>query len=374
MPVRPRYPRGVTEPTVRVDALRRSLLDWYLASHRDLPWRRTRDPWAIWVSEVMLQQTRVEVVRDAYPRFLMRFPDPARLALASDDELLAAWAGLGYYRRARLLREGARVVARDHQGRVPSEPAAFAALPGIGAYTAGAVLSIAFDLPLPALDGNVERVLTRLLHETGNPRTATVRRRLRTSLEQLIPERDAGTFNQALMELGAMVCKPASPRCDLCPVRGHCRALQQGDAHLLPALPARRAAALVLTEVALVRRGAHVLAVRIGQGGVNEGFWELPGLGMPRPTVAADGTPAPLRAALERWVEGPVELSAIRGEVTHGITHHRITIAVREADGALLRPRDGARFLPPDDPAIPWTTVARKVFAARRRLGSGLLF
>jgi len=204
------------------------LLRWFAAARRDLPWRRTRDPWAIWVSEIMLQQTRVEAVRAPYERFLARFPTPASFAAASDDELLVAWRGLGYYRRARLLRDGARAVVAAHDGAVPADAAALAELPGVGAYTSAAVASIAFGLVAVAVDGNVERVVARHRGVRERVDAAPGRRAVRAQAEAWLDAAQPGDFNQAMMELGATVCAPTSPRCGDCPVAADCVARAEG--------------------------------------------------------------------------------------------------------------------------------------------------
>ncbi len=199
-------------------ALRRALLAFYDARRRDLPWRRDPDPYRVWVSEVMLQQTRVDAVVPYYERWLRRFPTLHALATAEPDEVLRAWEGLGYYARARNLHRAARVVRERHAGDVPSEPAALRELPGVGDYTAGAIASIAFGRREPAVDGNVRRVLARLL-DVADPPPA----RLRAVAAALVPAERPGDFNQALMELGALVCTARVPRCADCPVRGVCR-------------------------------------------------------------------------------------------------------------------------------------------------------
>ncbi len=199
-------------------ALRRSLLRWYDAHRRDLPWRQTRDPYAIWVAEIMLQQTRVAAVLEHYREFLRRFPSVERLARAPGSAVLAAWSGLGYYRRARALHAAARVVLRKFGGRLPRTEAELAQLPGVGRYTAAAIASTAFGRPCAVVDGNVERVLTRLLGLVRPPSAG----RLWDLAAQLLSRRRPGDFNQAMMELGATVCVPSAPHCDLCPVRRRC--------------------------------------------------------------------------------------------------------------------------------------------------------
>nr|MDQ3035848.1 A/G-specific adenine glycosylase [Myxococcota bacterium] len=201
---------------------RAALLRWYDASARDLPWRRTRDPYAIWVSEIMLQQTRVPTALRYYDRFLARFPDAHALAAASEDDVLSMWSGLGYYRRARLLHRGVREVVARYDGRVPEDAEARRALPGIGRYTAGAIGSIAFDREEALVDGNVARVLARLRGIDTPLGRADTESRLWSEAESLVRGPRPGALNQSLMELGATICTPSSPRCEHCPVAASC--------------------------------------------------------------------------------------------------------------------------------------------------------
>src|SRR6202453_875855 len=217
--------------------LRRILLSWYRKHKRDLPWRRTQDPYRIWISEVMLQQTRVAAVIPYYERFLALFPDALALASAREQELLAAWAGLGYYSRARNLQKAARAILELPS--FPSDYAALRALPGVGDYTAAAVASIAFGRPHAVLDGNVLRVLSRMVAERGNIKSQAVRAALRAIAETWLDRKRPGEFNQALMELGATVCVPKQPLCGECPVRVHCRAREQGIENQLPVIGGR---------------------------------------------------------------------------------------------------------------------------------------
>lgn len=255
--------------------IRRRLLLWFGRHKRDLPWRRTEDPYHIWVSEIMLQQTRVAAVIPYYERFLGLFPDVSALASAADQDLLAAWAGLGYYSRARNLQKAARAIVELRQ--FPSDYVALRDLPGIGDYTAAAVSSIAFGKPHAAMDGNVLRVLSRMACERGDIKSAVVRNRLRELAECLLPHKRPGDFNQALMELGATVCLPKQPRCAACPVRRHCRANQEGLQDRLP-LNSVRANGIRHEKHLLVieRAGSILFWQRPADSARLAGFWELP--------------------------------------------------------------------------------------------------
>lgn len=220
--------------------LQRSLLRWYARHRRDLPWRHVSDPYAVWISEIMLQQTTVATVQPRFEAFVALFPNVEALAQASQEQVLAAWSGLGYYARARNLHRAAQAVVEDHGGRLPDTPGALRRLPGIGRYTAGAVASIAFGCRAAVVDANVARVLSRLFALRGDPRSGATQTRLWQLAEDLVPARDPGAWNQALMELGAKICHPQSPRCDACPVRSHCQARQRGLTAELPELPARK--------------------------------------------------------------------------------------------------------------------------------------
>ncbi len=263
------------EQPLNVVAIRRGLLRWYEKSKRDLPWRRTRDPYRIWVSEVMLQQTRVAAVIPYYERFLKLFPNAPALASAREEDLLAAWAGLGYYRRARNLQEAARRIMELPE--FPREYAVLRDLPGIGDYTAAAVASIAFDLPHAVLDGNVLRVLSRLACEGGEIRSQVVRRRLRVLAETLLDRRRPGEFNQAVMELGATVCVPKQPLCGACPIRPDCVARQRGLANELPLTLARPSAGQRELHLLVIERDGKILLWKRPVDSQRlAGFWELP--------------------------------------------------------------------------------------------------
>lgn len=244
-----------------VNAFRRALPRWYRQHKRDLPWRRTRDPYRIWVSEVMLQQTRVEVVRDYYRRWLRALPSLESLARAPYSRVLKLWEGLGYYTRAKNLHRAARRARRSR----PTMAAEWMELPGIGRYTAGAIASIAFGERAPVVDGNVARVFARVFGIPATPK------QLWSLAEALLPERNCGDFNQALMELGALVCKPVNPRCHVCPLRRVCAT--RGDA--LPVRKQRRSRAMT-QDVLFAQRGGRVLLRQRPPTGLLAGMWELP--------------------------------------------------------------------------------------------------
>ncbi len=332
-----------------VPALHRALLGWYRAHRRDLPWRETRDPYAIWLSEAMLQQTRVETVVPYWRRFLERFPRVADLAAADEDEVLALWSGLGYYRRARALHAAARAVVERHGGELPDSADELRTLPGVGDYTAGAVASIAFDRPAPLVDGNVARVFCRLLAIEGDPASGPVRRRLWEEAARLVPRAGgAGDWNQGLMELGATVCTPREPDCGVCPVAFACRARAEGRTDRLPTPAARRAAVPVELEIAIVLARGRVLLERRPPGGRMAGMWQLPTREAPGPAGLTGLFPARFPGPGAGSGGGgipsaePVALGAELGEVRHGITHHRIRAAVRRG-----RWRDGRRVSAP---------------------------
>lgn len=271
--------------TTDLRRLRESLLKWYGAHARDLPWRRSADAYAIWVSEVMLQQTQVATVVPYYERFMRRFPDVGALAAACEEEVLAVWSGLGYYRRARMLHRGAIEVVRRHGGKLPRHAAQLRELPGIGRYTAGAIASIAFDLCEPILDGNVRRVLCRVSSIDGAKLGwREEQRRLWADADALVQGRRPGELNQALMELGARLCTVAQPACGRCPIAVDCRSRGAAAARL-PARRARLQATRSAVAVAWLRRGDRLLLRRGGRGPLR-GAWDLPAV-----AIADDESP-----------------------------------------------------------------------------------
>ena len=342
--------------------LRRALLRWYRRNRRELPWRSTRDPYRVWVSEIMLQQTQVATATPYYERFVARFPTVRALARAPLDRVLAAWSGLGYYRRARHLHEAAGIVVREHAGRVPSEPRAFAALPGVGRYTAGAVLSMGFGAPLPVLDGNVARVLARLRARPLSIRRPADARALWAMAEELLAPASPGDWNQALMELGATVCTPRAPRCDACPLRAWCRARASGRPERFPPAAPRRAVEHVRRAVVRVEHRGRVLVVR-RRGALLAGLWEPPGVDL---AAGEDAARALARVLAAHGVRG--RLRRTRALVRHTITHRAIEVEVWrcEPSGPLPRASAEVRWAAAGDRELALTSLARRVLGDAR--------
>lgn len=327
---------GPVERIRELATFRRRLLGWYRRARRPLPWRRDRDPYRVWISEVMLQQTRVAAAVSRYEQFLARFPDVAALAAASEQEVLATWSGLGYYSRVRNLHRAARAIMQA--GNFPRDYDALRRLPGIGDYTAAAVASIAFSLPHAAVDGNVLRVLARLMAETGDIATNGVRRRLRALAEHLLDPAHPGEFNQALMELGATVCLPRRPRCESCPLIYSCEARRLGVESDLPVRKRRHATERIdKTLLVIVRRGRILLRQRPEDDRRLAGFWDLPEL---------DQVPG-------------ARLAGLRGSFRHSITNQSYNFSVAAA--SVGRAPKGFQWVPRNKLAdLAITTAGRK--------------
>lgn len=307
----------------KLSSLRQALLDWYDVHQRELPWRGIQDPYATWVSEIMLQQTQVITVKDYYARWMARFPTIEALAVASLDEVLAMWAGLGYYRRARFLHQGARVVMEELGGQMPTDVSGLRALPGVGAYTAGAIASIAYGQVAALVDGNVERILARLYAIEGDPKDRANQKQFWALAEQLVDVHRPGDFNQAMMELGATICMPKKPACLLCPVRQDCAAWELGDVLSYPSKVKRRAPRQEASQVLVVFDVAseHVLVTQRPDEGLLAGMWEF---------VVVEGEEAKaLDDALVLWT-GQASMRPLEpvGQLEHVFTHIRLTMHV----------------------------------------------
>ena len=308
--------------------LQKKLLRWYLIHRRELPWRRAKDPYSVWVSEVMLQQTQVQTVIPYYLKFLKSFPTIERLAKANLQRLLGVWAGLGYYSRARNLRQAARKIIQDYDGKFPETYRELLALPGIGRYTAGAILSIAFDQPYPALDGNATRVLARLFKLRGDPKSPGLQARLWKCAQELIPQSDPGDFNQALMELGATLCFPRRPACLLCPWQAECLARRDGVQESLPEKGRSFAAEKSQWAVAVILHDREVLIVRRTEGKLLKDFWEFPGGEFNRRGDIKSGLAKKIWKDLGLRVRVRDLLTTVR----HSITRRRITLLAYQAE------------------------------------------
>ena len=357
----------------RTKTLQRDLLAWYDVEARDLPWRRTDDPYAILVSEFMLQQTRVETVLPYYARFLDRFPTIEALATAPIDDVLKAWEGLGYYRRAHNLHRAARIAERDHGGRIPTTVKELRSLPGVGPYTAAAIASIAFGLDEPVLDGNVVRVLARLHRIEGDPARGATRRKLRRTAELLLPRSEASRFNQAVMDLGARICLPRSPRCHECPVSEQCEAHRAGEEVLYPRKPARQAvphvdivSGIVWDGEPLAPGARHLIAKRKADDMLG-GLWEFPGGRVEEGETHEEALVRELREELAI----DVEVIAPFVQIDHAYTHFRITLYTYHCrhDGGDPRAIDCAdwAWIRPDElDAYAFPTADRKILDALR--------
>lgn len=356
---------GVMESVVH------KLIPWYARSARDLPWRHTQDPYAIWVSEVMLQQTQVVKVIPYWLEWMRAFPDVVTLAEADIQQVLFLWQGLGYYSRARNLHQAAQQIVREFGGQIPSEPSHLSRLSGIGPYTRGAIASIAFELPEPILDGNVTRVLARLFCLEVDVALASTRSRLWHLSGQLVRcadsmrsstlPRPCSTLNQALMELGATVCSPTHPACHVCPIHTFCRGAQSGKASDLPIKknPTRSVHLFVTAWILQKNRKTAILQVQENQW--NHGLFEFPTSmekhGFSDIITLAESLPLPIRS------QSLVEI----GSVNHAITHHKIRIRIVKADVAMMSGLDlpdswqwmtRSRF-----ESIPWSGAHRKILS-----------
>ena len=334
------------------------LLAWYDQNKRSLPFRGTKDPYRVWVSEIMLQQTRTETVGAYYQHFLQRFPDVLSLAEAPEQEVLKCWEGLGYYSRARNLHKAAKVIAYQHGGTFPSDVEALRALPGVGGYTAAAVASIAFDLPAPAMDGNLTRVLSRFHGVRQDVGIASVRRPLISLAQADMPAARCGDFNQALMDLGATVCVPGTPECDRCPLSPLCDACRAGDAEELPIKAAAKPPAEVALAVAIVICHGRVLMTQRKEALLN-GLWVFPLI-----------ENAENSAAVERGLKAlgvRVRVLEPLGTARHVFTHRIWNMTLYACEAAEAATREGRFVSLKDMRALPLPTAMRagKEYAAQ---------
>jgi A/G-specific adenine glycosylase len=345
-------------------SLRRRLLAWYAKHARDLPWRASQDPYRVWISEIMLQQTQVATVRDYFTRFVAAFPTVQSLASANEVEVLRLWEGLGYYRRARQLHAAAIKVVAEHAGKFPNELTDLQSLPGIGRYTAGAIASIAFNKRAPILEANTIRLFSRLIAYRGEAASAAGQKVLWQLAEQLLPQKDVAQFNQALMELGSLVCTPTDPKCHECPLTSVCAANAAGLQREIPIPKPRQIFSEVREAAVVVRKTGSVLLRRCGEKERWAGLWDFP-----RFEVEANG-PFFAKREITKKVAAQTgifcEPSTLLKTLRHGVTRFRITLDCYDAAYVEGRVRSSAsaevRWQPRSAlPQLPLSTTGRKI-------------
>ncbi|HSF80351.1 MAG TPA: A/G-specific adenine glycosylase [Anaerolineales bacterium] len=298
------------------------VLDWYAQNARSLPWRGLKDPYAIWVSEIMLQQTRVETVADYFMRWMKCFPTVESLAQAPLVDVLKEWEGLGYYSRARNLHRAARIVVQEYGGQLPADILALRKLPGIGRYTAGAITSIAFGMDYPALDGNIRRVFARIFNLTEDLRSTSGEKKLWELAEQHLPPGKAGDYNQALMDLGAIICVSRSPRCQACPLKSFCQAYALGVQEERPVPRAKADIPHYVVTAAVIRQNGTVLIAQRPAEGLLGGMWEFPG----GKVQAGEDLASCLQREIREELGVTVAVGRDFGVYQHAYTHFRVTL------------------------------------------------
>ena len=345
-------------------AFRRRLIAWYGRHARDMPWRLTRDPYRVWVSEIMLQQTQVATVVPYFERFIAAFPDIPTLADAREDDVLRLWEGLGYYRRARQVHKAAGVIVEKHNGMFPRDAKSAGELPGVGRYTAGAILSIAYGAREPILEANTVRLFSRLLAFEGDPTRADARRLLWAMAEALLPRRETGRLNQALMELGSQICLPRDPLCEECPAMALCPTRAAGLQNSIPITKKKPPPEQVREAAVVVRRRGKVLLLRRDDVGRWAGMWDFP-----RFAIASRRADAVRRELTEKVhkmtglvVSPKVRLTTIR----HSVTRFRITLECHDAKylrrgEAPRSPPEMRWLLPTELEAFPLSVTGRKL-------------
>ncbi len=355
---------------------RRKLLAWFDRHQRDLPWRKERTPYRIWVSEIMLQQTQVATVIDYYLRFMKAFPDVQSLARAKESRVLKLWEGLGYYRRARQLHAAAKVICEKHGGVFPETVEDVLALPGVGRYTAGAVLSISLDQRLPILEGNTQRLFARLMLLEEDPKASASQRAMWSFSESLLPRKRCGDFNQALMELGSLICQPKSPGCLLCPVANHCAAFANGKQDQIPVASRKMKYENLHEAVLLLRRrrkGIEEYLVRLcGEGERWQGMWDFPRY----PIDAADNNVVEqLGRAAKNQLGIEVEIGERVFSFRHAVTKYRISVDVYNAigTGRVKKSKAGEAVWgnAADLELLPMSAPARKITKMRPKSPTG---
>jgi A/G-specific adenine glycosylase len=346
--------------------LRRRLLAWYRKHARDLPWRRSRDPYQVWISEVMLQQTQVATVQRYFLRFIHSFPNVCLLAAADEQQVLRLWEGLGYYRRARQLHAAARQIVADHGGRLPQSIDELRRLPGIGWYTAGAIASIAFDQRAAILEANTIRLLSRLIGYRNDPLSGPAQRILWQVAEDILPRKNVAQFNQALMELGSLVCTPSEPKCDECPLSRSCVAKADGLQGEIPRVAMRQQYTQLREAAVIVRKNGGVLMRQCGRGERWAGLWDFPRFGL----EAVDPASARIEIVSKLQAQTGIKCKPrdLLKTMKHGVTRYRITLQCYDAWYVGGRTRStthsSVRWAALAElPALPLSTTGRKIAA-----------
>jgi A/G-specific adenine glycosylase len=350
--------------------LRRKLLAWYARNARKLPWRESRDPYRVWISEIMLQQTQVATVRDYFARFVQALPTVHHLAAADEQDVLRLWEGLGYYRRARQLHAAARNVVAEHDGKFPRTVEELRELPGIGRYTAGAIASIAFDQRAPILEANTIRLLSRLIAYRDDPLATVGQQVLWQVAEEILPQRRSAEFNQALMELGSLVCTPSEPKCGECPLSTLCAARAAGAQHDIPLPKPRKVYTDVREAIVIVRKQGRVLMRQCSPKERWAGLWDFPRFAIEAegPLFAAEEIVQKLAAQTGVRCGTPTLLHTIR----HGVTRYRITLDCFQAEylGGRINAAATVRWIARGEtPKLPLSTTGRRI--ARMIVGCG---
>ncbi len=343
------------------EAVAAQILPWFRRHQRALPWRESADPYRVWLSEIMLQQTQVATVIPYFERFVAVFPTVAALAQADEQDVLRLWEGLGYYRRARQLLAAAKVVAAEHDGVFPKDLELLRGLPGVGRYTAGAIASIAYDLPAPILEANTVRLLARLGAIEGDPASTPVQRRLWQLAEALVPRRRCGEFNQALMEVGSLVCTPREPRCDVCPLREQCAAYQQGRQDQLPTPRIKPVFEAVREAAVVIKHDRRIYLRQCGAGERWAGLWDFARFSIERKRGAAllQELVDKVGAQTGLKITSPTRLATLK----HGVTRFRITLECYLAECARPPGKDvpGRWVSPIELGDLPLNTTGRKL-------------
>jgi A/G-specific adenine glycosylase len=337
------------------------LLKWFAAHARDLPWRASRDPYRVWVSEIMLQQTQVETVKAYFERFVRDLPDVQALAAADEERVLRLWEGLGYYRRARQMHRAAKVIVSEHGGEFPRDVEALRTLPGIGRYTAGAIASIAFDTPAPILEANTIRLFARLLAYREDVTKNSGQQLLWAFAEEILPATGAGIFNQALMELGSLVCTPKSPACRECPLMSLCPTFAQNLQGEIPRAKAKTEYTDLHEVAVVVRRREKILVRRCGPGERWAGLWDFPRIELASPHAPDRGEQ--IRRKVHELTGVSIELGEMLSTIKHGVTRYRITLACYEATCTTpVRSTQQQRWITPESlNELPLSTTGRKL-------------